>query len=637
MTLFNKKLDFLKDPLNIVITVLLVTIILIVFSSFSQIGILTYDDLTNKLFAINKENNLFKTAFSFAQGQGRFFFIYSGLLLFFPYLFDSVTYTRIIGFLPIILNITLFSLLIFQFFKSKKLSLIMAALFFAFMQNSWEHNLLTAYPFVFTTSFNFTLIGLLLYKKYFYSPKKFWKIISAFCFFLSLLTYETFLVYFIFYFFIALNEALKTKFHLIDRAKMLLTNIGYHLFSIFVYFSVYTLFQLRYPAGGYAGNMLGKLEPVKYMQTAFQLGISSFPGYIYLNKLYTNYFIEHSYSLFGDRRNILFILGNIQLIWLIKALLLSLLIWLISNFKEKIINNKSYFFLILTSILLVFIPQLIIALTDKYQFWVLGGSIIGFTTTYFSYFGSVFLLSLIVYKAKEIFRPNILKSLILFFIIITVSILSIIIDYTNYHINLSQKQMTLMWNVIKPLLKTPEFNEIPNNSYIYSPNLNTFFTYKGYWDNYIKIKTGKNIEFIINKEEFNKKYKDEPEKLTSKLYYLGYYQEEKDPNVFLTLSKIDSLVKEGELFGFFSNNVNLYTYSKYRKYLLNFQTKVNDNEPSAFIDDQKIFSNSFGFSYLVNKNFPGDSLLKTVIKAPNINIQSVLISYFTSLDSTYLK
>jgi hypothetical protein len=101
-----------------------------------------------------------------AKSQGRINFLWQGFSTAVPYLNSSDFYfysVRLIGFLSTILFAGIFSYLLT---RSIEIPLAISVLILGLLQDNWNHNLTTSYPFVFHATFTYFLIALIFLIKY---------------------------------------------------------------------------------------------------------------------------------------------------------------------------------------------------------------------------------------------------------------------------------------------------------------------------------------------------------------------------------------------------------------------------------------------------------------------------------------
>lgn len=119
----------------------------IVFYPLLFVGFTTYDDAT---LAINFGNpSVWEIARISSETQGRFSFYWGYPLLQVPYAVDSRVWYLAIKFGSFLLLLSALYYAVYQSFRSNWIALASLLFFLAFIQNGWDHNALTSYPFAF--------------------------------------------------------------------------------------------------------------------------------------------------------------------------------------------------------------------------------------------------------------------------------------------------------------------------------------------------------------------------------------------------------------------------------------------------------------------------------------------------------
>lgn len=598
----------LKINKNFFIFFLLFILVIITFFPLLKVGFTTADDASSYLTLINPKENIFIRAKGIAESQSRFQYFFTFLISLLPFLFiKKIIILKIISLGQIVLNFILFSFLIYKISKSKSFSLIIFLFLITFLQNSWQHNLLTSYPFTFSFGLNLSFSSMILLIDYL-ETKINWKLIaSSILFFLSLFNYEIFILYFLIFFLILLFF-LKGK-SLTNKIKTSFQKLLYHIALLLPFLTVYIIFRIIYP-GVYDGTHSFNFDIYKILKTSFQFAIASFPTYIYRHSL--GEILKFSYNYDRALLNFAYILKNIQVKWLIKGLISSLVCFtLLISYKK--IKNKTLLFLIFVSLFFIFLPVLPQSFVSKYQRWVIELNQITFTPTFFSFFGMTLLIASIMFLIINIFKNKI--ALIILYILISLAVfrISVITDYSNYAYTLNQSQIFNVWKSIDKFINTDDFLRIPRNSIIYAPTLHKYTTNiilkestESYWSDYINSKTGKNIKIINSEEKLNNIF-------TNKLplYFLGFSQEVKDPNQFMVFAKINKIDSDSKRI--LSNSFILFTLSKYKNYQIIYGA---DNKINYFP---------------VYRELETNPLVRTQVNDYNIDLYTITVTHY--LDS----
>ncbi|MFE5324712.1 hypothetical protein ACFQ88_39345, partial [Paenibacillus sp. NPDC056579] len=324
----------------------------------------------------------------------------------------------------------------------------------------------------------------------------------------------------------------------------------------------------------------------------------------------------------------IYILKNLKVEWIIKALVLCFMTIKIANLPEK--NNislKQSLVFIITSILLIIAPVSLVAITPKYQEWVSNG-VKAYTVTYFSYFGVILLISFIVVALTEIVKNQYIRKMLLFGICLLLVSGSILTDFSNNTIALSQNMSQKKWVLFDKFIKSNDFQSLPEDSYIYSPSLfkqiGIVSNHDEYWNDYVRNKSGKKVNITKSLDSSIMKNK--------KVYFLKYSQEMKDTNQFLIFSEIKKVDQINKNYILYSDSLTLFTMSKYRKFFV-FGSSLKDNNPKELFIDSKLVKQNIvnNFNEFVNKDSSYDDFLTTNIAIKDINLDSVALSYYADI------
>jgi hypothetical protein len=190
------KYDNLLEENKVTLLLLLFLVLLITLYPLLHVGFTTDDDTKTALYASMPNEQRIDIAINSAINQGRFFFIFSILVSYIPYLINSFLYYKVIAISCLIINIFLFGYLVRKFFASSYFALLSIVIFIATLQYSWEYNITAAYPFLFQFALGAFFTSIILFDCYLKSRKIGYGIFCAVTYFLSLCIYELFLLYF---------------------------------------------------------------------------------------------------------------------------------------------------------------------------------------------------------------------------------------------------------------------------------------------------------------------------------------------------------------------------------------------------------------------------------------------------------
>lgn len=605
----------------------IVLLTILTFYPLLHVGYTTNDDTRIALWAISQDRmNIVSTL---AESQGRFQFLFGSWLSFVPYIFNNFIYLKVISTIALILNILFFMYTTHIYLRSAQFSIFSGIVYLIAIQNSWNHNILTSYPFCFSMGFNFLLISLILLGLYFSDSKKI-KLISSIIFFnLSLLVYETFCLYVVLFPLLAFIYYYSYDLTFKKKITSVVKIVYPYVLSVFIYAIIYLIYRSFFP-GSYDGVKIASFSFEKIFNVIFKYSISSFPTILYF---YTEGF--HGYRL-----AFINIIETARVEWIVKSILAS---WgaYICLYKMKNVgwSKHKIIILILISCLLIFLPNVLYALTPKYQKWVEIGSP-AFIGTYFSFFGMTLLISSLILYFKEITsRYLITNKLYSIFVIILIFNICLITDYENYAVTKNQTLSQYKWNTLDEFFKTKEFLNLPDDSLVYAPSLWKYYgivaNHPSYWSDYVKIKISKNVKITDNKEELKKYIQDNN---SDNVYYLKYSQDPEETKQFLVFSKIENIQIDNNNIVMNSKTAKIFTYSNNKKFFV-FGNVINkDQQNIVTIDENKISSSSKDFfAYLVNKENENKAFIETELSSNNsFDLSSITISNYLDYYRSYL-
>lgn len=580
------------------------------------IGFTTTDDSNFALVGQGSNQDKFFYLLSLAKDQGRIGVLIGGCFIFIPYLVDSLFYYSFMKIGSCILVLTLLYICIITVYRSNFIGLLFIIIFAGCVQNSWDHNLLTSYPLYFNLLFSFFILSILSFLKYVTTNMRIYALMSGVFYFISL-SNELFVIYLSLFFIIWLFI-----FYLNVREEVNFKPKLKHLYPIFIslifYVSLYLVWRYLYPSN-YDGNQLNA-SFITSLKVIWQYSISAVPGFYFFSG---NGNPQYSFSnLFLD----------IHISWIIKSLMVGIVIsFSLCSIKYKQIKTSYLLVGLLTSLVCVFIPNLLLGLTRKYQQWVSHGSL-SYAFTYFSFIAITCFFTIGLSWLTSLVRNKLAKIILsisagLFFLFI-----SIITDFHNHFINTDQVLSQSKWRTFDLFLKTSEFRSIPDGSIIYSPSL---FEHRGivendlnYWSNYVRQKAKKSIEIMkdlpLNKLGQNKA-----------IYFLKYDQEPLADNQYLLFARIHNMYSlvDPSLLKEFSATIFSYSQNRWINltgFLSSFPMMSNAN---VFINDIRVTQRKglvFNGLLYLDKGY-GDLPTIKIRSDAKMEIDNFIISYYKFL------
>ncbi|MBI3655447.1 MAG: hypothetical protein HY232_03400 [Acidobacteria bacterium] len=351
----------IRDLIILIIGIL--TILTFYPHLFTGIG-KTRDDTQAALVALSNVDH-FKVALDREKGFGRLRLGHYIENL--SYLIDSPFYYKLFHIGPLVLNLLLFLYVLNMFYRSYALIGFFSIIYLASLQNSWEHNLLSCYPFLFTFSFNILLISVILFKKYLDTSMKSYLIISAGLFFLPLFTYEMFLLYFVIFIILAFIYGGSVSLPVENRLVRVIYILRPFLLYIAIFVIAYFVFRRLYQVN-YDGVQIAKFTIRNFFGVVYQFSVSALPTYVFFH--YQWLFDHYTDALEGHRYNLFYIVQNSRVEWMAKAALSAYFIYILAKAKQRVLDFRKFGATILISVALIFLPTLLFAITVKYQAWV---------------------------------------------------------------------------------------------------------------------------------------------------------------------------------------------------------------------------------------------------------------------------
>jgi len=520
--------------------VLFIAIILF-FYPYLSLGFTTNDDAFNQVYHdwIDFKDGAFK--------QGRIqFFLFHWLVIKLSFLVESLFFIKLIATLSIIVNILYLAFFIEKITAQKYYSYIFIIVFVTFLQDSWDHFLLTSSPLIYTVGFSLFLASLHLYVFFKPTPKKL--MISAGLFVLTLQVSEMFVLFCVFY-------PLFSRCYL---NKGLFYNLKYHFIFSAIYLSIYVIFRLVY-GSVYVGNSVGDggFSILNSLQTLLIYSLYTFPSALFFTHTATgmsdmnnvlNYPFDFNLApnpLLKFKYNVKILILNVEelnVTWIIKYLLFVGVVF--ESFKNiNYVNKKTLNLLLIFALLLLFIPNTLHSLVSKYQQWAIIGNSKGYVGTYMSYFGMALLLTLFLVYLKQLEwfnRPTLASRIRLTLAVIFLFFISTFISISNEAIFNLKKQSHYRWELMDKLFTTTAFKNLDNGVNIYAIGLTDSIgavdKYKplpnersDYWDRYVLMKTGKHI----------KVYEGYPKIITDKDYILKIIKPKNNYDTFGIFAKLE--------------------------------------------------------------------------------------------------
>jgi len=336
---------------------------------------------------------------------------------------------------------------------------------------------------------------------------------------------------------------------------------------------------------------------------------------------------------------VLHIVVNARIEWIVKGIFVGIsgYFLLLSTMKPGI---KFLLRGIVVAVLLVFVPHIPLAMTAKYTYYT-SVNMIGYVTTFFSLFGVMLLITLLIGFLINLFdfKP-VVKKIAGAVILVPLITISILTDFTNYHIAKDIHSANIRVYAVDELIRSEQFQQIPEGAKLYSGDLyfNASYTARNLteqafeWKYYILEKTKKYWDFIREEKDFREAAKD----TTQPLYYVAMRQAIKTDDLSIAIGKIGQNTLKDSVMKPMVNRVLILYYSTYKTFSVSF--RCNTASPDRKIP---LVMNNFKdtiptgkmitYSISNTKEFQPSTIF--TIDADSIDLKSIMISNMLNPES----
>ena len=365
---------------------------LITFLPFFNVGFTCADDFEYYL-AVLKGNILGNTQY-LAYLAGRFYFLITMPLYYFPYVFGSFAAIKVVQYTMLFITYVLFSRLASRVTKSDAVGIATYIILLLSTQITANHHIpIQAYPFFFSLSFSIMTLSLLSFVRYVEQGKTKWIIISAVLFGVASLFYETYLLFLLLFcayifFRSAKNRGIVASLHCCQFWKEILPYVAVGIGYVTAYF------------------MFRHFHPSVYSGSQFATNFSLSHFFIIMNNC-TFTLLPMSPMAHGEERtmymsvmsgstNFVYMLTHAPWYVYIHALLLAGVSFFVLRKMPKSLSWKAIIIIIGISFFAAFFAHTLLGVSDKYnRGWY--SWMHGYVTTFFSLFGLSLVIAMIVY------------------------------------------------------------------------------------------------------------------------------------------------------------------------------------------------------------------------------------------------
>ncbi|MCK9219238.1 MAG: hypothetical protein M0P47_04205 [Bacteroidales bacterium] len=613
---------------------------LITFFPLFFTGFATADDLHNYL--ITTRGDIMEDASFFAKIAGRFYFHLVKPVYSLPYLSNNMVVVKMFQYIPLFACFILFAKIIKESTKSDEISWLMILLFLVTMQISKHTTLFVAYPFYFSFSFFLLLFSFYLLMIFYKTGRKRNLVGSAIFFGVALLFYETYIFFILFALSVIIINNFQKNIPFFVRVKKWLFHFLPFLTIALLYLVTYFIFRHYFPPQYPGTNFATKDASLgTFFKILWSLSYSAFPLTIYESS--HEFFFQKSEFITGHSKILLFLFQQARVEWIVKGILVGWLGWiLLKNLPE--IPWKKVAGGCCIAILLVFVPHIPLALTEKYTFYVEKAHMIGYLTTFFSFFGVLLFGVLLISYLINLFNFNkIIKNVLIALFVIAICLCSVITDYSNYYIAKDIRSANLRFRAIDELVKSKQFKILPPNTPFYAPDLwnNTSECARGIteqafnWYEYFQAKTGNLYPFSRVEGQFLFYTK----KVTyPSPYYMTMCQAEKTDDLFLVMAPLPTIKNTDTVIYPISNTATILYYSPYKIFTVSFRVYQGEGLTDFPIKINHIndkMTPSATIEINVYNTHREQAATIFVLQYPGIDLNSIMISNMINSKNKY--
>lgn len=594
--------------------------IFITLEPFFKIGFTTADDIENYMSYL--KGVVYSESWTYARHAGRFYFIITKPLYSLPYVGDSFLFAKIIQHLSLLLSFIMAAAFIKKVFNSREVSLLFfLVLLMATPVSANYHIPFIAYPFYFTFSFSMLLFAALLFIKYTETTKYKFLILSAFISFISLLFYETYLLFLLFFCIwllvrnIKLAGGFKSFFKSRNSYKELIPFASAGILYLVLYFG----FRMAFKSEGnlYAGSSFAQnFSWANFVTVLYELTQTVFPLHIF--KLNQNYINQIELSFNSGSTSFISILKNIELNTVINVVIqLSIFIYLFLRLKN-ISEYKKLGLGILFSLLFAFLTHSVLAMAEKYN-TVEAATIKGYVTSYYSYFGvwlAILLFVIIIYKLVN--KNKYLKYSAIVLFSASFAYMSIVTSYSNRIMARGWEQSQIRFLAMNEMIEKGAFKDCPAGSLIYSPDmylsdvLGYVLVAQGFnWGDYVNVKTGSKITIIRASDRMLDMHNRFPD---AKIYRLVKLHTSIDNDFLFVLAEVEKNSidwnKGNDMFiKATCKKAKVFYYSESNDFVIQFKTVDSANNGFALINGADLSPLSNGINQINLRDINDTGLL----------------------------
>ncbi len=486
------------------LAIALVAIVVVAFlGSIAGIRFATLDDRWYAAWVWS--DSWLQSAYALAAQHGRLLKP-SSYTYFLPYLVDSALYRELLRLGTILLCAWLAGNILQRVVRARGVSTLFVLFFFAFAQNSNDHNLFVAYPFAWELSWLTWMAGLLGLMLAIERQSMRFAIAGMLIWLLGL--QEGFVPHSAIHVLVAWL-AWRTG----QRSWRYLMP---YLVALAVWIALWFVWRLKHPSG-YAGSMLSLDSPWLVVRTMVNYSVGGMP----LASVIHGMHVASAADLARE-------LGTLALV---KGVAVFAAMWQLSLVASRsaVLSRRPDVLVIALSLLaLAFLPNALLAMTPKYQEWMQLG-VRAYIYSHYSYYAWTGLGTLAVLVLLKRWHSR--------WLVVSLATLaaciSMVTDASNARVNREQYEFARRWETMDRLFRSEAFQAVPERAMILMNDASVTTSVAddaSYWRIVAKAATGKDVVFTPDSAAVSA--------FPAATYYAHLYDEPETSNQYALLAPV---------------------------------------------------------------------------------------------------
>ncbi len=417
----------------------------------------------------------FKASLAVARSQGRFYQLFAFSLAQLPYYFGSIDVANLFRVAGTSLAFVLFFFMLKEVLRNMNLAAFFTVLSAGLMQTAKAYNPFHGFALWFNLGIGCIFVSVWLFHRSIDRQSLRLRWASAMIFFASLLFYESFVPYSIYFFIMAAvlyREELRRSFK--TWASAMARLLWPYAVVTAVYLVLYAAWRYAYPPS-YTGHKMSLAGPYETISTIVIFS---------LNGLDLGSFLTFDFSWSGSAL-------------LAGATVLATTFIVLRKFHHSL-PYRAIASLSLMAVLFIFIPNILFGFMPKYRQWVKADPF--YLGSYYSAFPMAVLLglfSMAVVKAASRYNQQVAAALLLSLIFANASYQTVQRAAPFYA---QQHENRRMWDMAEGLIEAADKNGLSKASTIVAPYMNNMpYLHPGmydYWSRYFSMRLGRKISVV---------------------------------------------------------------------------------------------------------------------------------------------